>query len=527
MAIDLRPTTSAPPAAAPPWTSRTAQPGTIDDATLRTATRHASLRLADAPQTARLAPVAPTWSQPRRSPALDPSRRLRQLLVVGDGVVGLAFGVVAMMTGFLPLVVAAAGWLLAMLDSTLKATHRELVSVRLPLRAGVAAVAVAAVAAIFSDSVATGRSAVLTLCLGTVSVVGLRVLVRTAPVAAVLGTDEPESILLVGDRRGVAETIRRWSQTGDHDRVVAACLTPDSGSLACVGRASGDIVGDVPVLGGILDAPAAVERTGASVVAVVPGPSLDERSVRELGWSLESSGAELSVVTPLADVAEHRASAAVVGRQLLVRVRHCSPTGYQAWCKGLADRALAGALLLISAPVLAFIAVGIRLDSPGSAFFRQQRVREGGQLFTMFKFRTMHTDAEERKSTVAALNDHADGPLFKMRHDPRATRFGRILRTTSLDELPQLVNVLRGDMSLVGPRPALPSEVAQYDARGHRRLAVKPGITGLWQISGRSNLSWEQSVQLDLAYVDNWRHLVDAGILARTLRAVLRREGAY
>ena len=526
MAIDLRPTTSAPLAAPPLRALRTAQPATIDDATLLAATGQASLRLAPVRQTAGQASSPPTWAQPRRSRPLDPSRRLRQVLVVGDSVVGLAYVAVAVVAGFLPLMVAAVGWLLALLDSNLKASRRDLVNLRLPLRAGVGAVAVAAVAAVFSGSAATGRSAVLTLCLGTLAVVVLRVLVRTAPVAAVLGTDEPESILLVGDRRGVAETIRRWSKTGDHGRVVAACLTPESASLARVGE-SGDTVGDVPVLGGILDATAAVERTGADVVAVVPGPSVDERSVRELGWSLESSGAELSVVTPLADVAEHRASAAVVGRQLLVRVRHCSPAGYQARCKGLADRALAGVLLLISAPLLAFIALAVRLDSTGPGFFRQQRVREGGRLFTMLKFRTMHVDADERKITLAPLNDHGDGPLFKMRHDPRVTRLGRILRATSLDELPQLVNVLRGQMSLVGPRPALPSEVAQYNAQTHRRLAVKPGLTGLWQVSGRSNLSWEQSLQLDLAYVDNWRHMVDIGILARTLRAVLRREGAY
>jgi lipopolysaccharide/colanic/teichoic acid biosynthesis glycosyltransferase len=177
-------------------------------------------------------------------------------------------------------------------------------------------------------------------------------------------------------------------------------------------------------------------------------------------------------------------------------------------------------------PVLAVIAVCIRLDSDGPALFRQQRVREGGRRFTMLKFRTMSVDAEQAKAALTALNDHGNGILFKMRNDPRVTRVGRVLRATSLDELPQLVNVLRGEMSLVGPRPALPSEVALYDETAERRLAVKPGLTGLWQVSGRSNLSWDESLRLDLHYVDNWRHRIDLGILVRTIKTVVRRDGA-
>jgi lipopolysaccharide/colanic/teichoic acid biosynthesis glycosyltransferase len=158
--------------------------------------------------------------------------------------------------------------------------------------------------------------------------------------------------------------------------------------------------------------------------------------------------------------------------------------------------------------------------------FRQDRVGRDGRHFTMLKFRTMHVDADETLQQLAGLNE-SDGVLFKVRLDPRITRLGRILRRYSLDELPQLVNVMRGHMSLVGPRPALPSEVVRYDEDPRRRLAVKPGLTGLWQVSGRSDLSWSDTVRLDLLYVDNWSFSLDLVILCRTVKAVLGHRGAY
>jgi lipopolysaccharide/colanic/teichoic acid biosynthesis glycosyltransferase len=158
--------------------------------------------------------------------------------------------------------------------------------------------------------------------------------------------------------------------------------------------------------------------------------------------------------------------------------------------------------------------------------FRQVRVGRDGREFQIYKFRTMYTDAEARLAEVAHLNE-GDGALFKMRDDPRVTPVGRWLRRFSLDELPQLINVVLGDMSLVGPRPPLPSEVAQYPADMRRRLVVKPGMTGLWQVSGRADLSWEESIRLDLRYVENWSLTMDLVILARTVTAVLRLSGAY
>jgi lipopolysaccharide/colanic/teichoic acid biosynthesis glycosyltransferase len=168
----------------------------------------------------------------------------------------------------------------------------------------------------------------------------------------------------------------------------------------------------------------------------------------------------------------------------------------------------------------------IKLDSRGPVFFRQIRVGRGGEMFRIVKFRTMHTDAEQRVAAMQAENEHT-GVLFKIRKDPRVTRAGRLLRRCSADELPQLFNVLLGQMSLVGPRPPLPGEVDRYPADMRRRLVVKPGMTGLWQVSGRSDLSWEESIRLDLGYVENWSLTVDLVILLRTAMAVMRGSGAY
>jgi len=190
------------------------------------------------------------------------------------------------------------------------------------------------------------------------------------------------------------------------------------------------------------------------------------------------------------------------------------------------DRVGAALLLTAFAPVLAAVALAVRLDSPGPVLFRQVRVGRYGRAFQIYKFRTMHVDAERRLAEVRHLNEQ-DGVLFKIRDDPRVTRVGRYLRRFSLDELPQLFNVLGGTMSLVGPRPPLPREVAAYPADARRRLAVRPGMTGLWQVSGRSDLPWEEAVRLDLRYVENWSLTLDLVILLRTLTAVWRGAGAY
>jgi exopolysaccharide biosynthesis polyprenyl glycosylphosphotransferase len=190
------------------------------------------------------------------------------------------------------------------------------------------------------------------------------------------------------------------------------------------------------------------------------------------------------------------------------------------------DRTLALLLLVLICPLLLVVAAAVKCTSRGPVFFKQHRVGRGQREFLLWKFRTMTADAEAQRARLEALNEH-DGPLFKMRSDPRVTPVGRLLRRWSIDELPQLLNVVRGDMSLVGPRPPLPSEVAGYSTDVRRRLLVKPGVTGLWQVSGRSDLSWEETVRLDLHYVENWSVAFDFLILWKTLGAVFRGRGAY
>jgi exopolysaccharide biosynthesis polyprenyl glycosylphosphotransferase len=205
-------------------------------------------------------------------------------------------------------------------------------------------------------------------------------------------------------------------------------------------------------------------------------------------------------------------------------VEHPELAGARQLVKNVFDRVVAGLLLVLIAPLLLGLALAVRVSSPGPALFRQTRVGRDGRVFTIVKFRTMRQDAERMK--VELVSD-ADGVLFKVRDDPRVTALGALMRRHSLDELPQLINVLFGHMSLVGPRPPLPEEVAQYGDDVRRRLLVRPGLTGLWQVSGRSDLSWEESVRLDLRYVENWSLMLDLQILWKTWSAVARGQGAY
>jgi lipopolysaccharide/colanic/teichoic acid biosynthesis glycosyltransferase len=226
------------------------------------------------------------------------------------------------------------------------------------------------------------------------------------------------------------------------------------------------------------------------------------------------------------DAAPHRVRAQRLGRSTVIEVAAPRRGAVGRLAKGTIDRLVGLALLVCATPALAITMLLIRLDSRGSALFRQVRVGRDGVPFTIYKLRTMHVGAEGQLETLHDQNEGA-GVLFKMHDDPRVTRVGRLLRRTSMDELPQLINVVKGQMSLVGPRPALPCEVAEYDEVERRRLAVKPGMTGLWQVSGRSNLDWETSIALDLDYVDNGRVSDDLLIGLRTVGAVVDARGAY
>jgi lipopolysaccharide/colanic/teichoic acid biosynthesis glycosyltransferase len=216
-----------------------------------------------------------------------------------------------------------------------------------------------------------------------------------------------------------------------------------------------------------------------------------------------------------------------VDGRLIIDVLPRQLKGPKAAIKSGVEWVVAALLSVVIVPAIGVLAVLVRLDSRGPSLFKQTRVGIDGKRFTMFKLRTMCVDAPQRQVELAGQGEHGDNGLFKMRNDPRMTRLGKILRRTSLDELPQIFNVLRGDMTLIGPRPGLPHELARYDDWSCRRLDVKPGMTGLWQVSGRADLSWEESVHLDLEYVDNWDPVLDLTIAARTVGAVVTTKGAY
>jgi exopolysaccharide biosynthesis polyprenyl glycosylphosphotransferase len=264
-----------------------------------------------------------------------------------------------------------------------------------------------------------------------------------------------------------------------------------------------------------------VQAVGVIVAATATTLDISNRLVREL----TNDGIHVELSSALRDVASSRLTVRPFGRYPVVYVEPVHRSGWRTSAKRAFDVAaatfgLAGASLLILV-----VAVAVRIDSPGPVLFRQVRVGRNGKPFKVVKFRTMVEDAEELVIDLRDLNE-ADGPLFKISADPRVTRVGAVLRRFSIDELPQLWNVIRGDMSLVGPRPAIPSEVEGWLPELHERLRVKPGMTGMWQVNGRSAASWDDYVRLDLYYVDNWSLTTDLAILAKTVPAVLTSRGA-
>ncbi|GAA5109393.1 hypothetical protein GCM10023339_09420 [Alloalcanivorax gelatiniphagus] len=297
---------------------------------------------------------------------------------------------------------------------------------------------------------------------------------------------------------------------------------------ACVSRPPGDPDGfaEAEVHVGVADTVEVARAHQVDAVLLLPGPELPAAVLRRLQWQAPAAGLHVYLGTGLLDVSPSRMSVVQGAGLDLLHVRHATLDGPSVWVKTILDRVLAALGLLALMPLLLVVGLAIRLDSSGPAIFRQTRVGRFGDEFTMFKFRTMSTTAEQQKQELSEDNE-CDYILFKVRADPRITRIGQFLRRYSVDEVPQLWNVVRGDMSLIGPRPALPGEVERYDFDPRRRLAVRPGLTGLWQVSGRSDLSWEESVRLDVRYVDNWSLGLDFAVLRRTVRAVVGHRGAY
>jgi len=328
-----------------------------------------------------------------------------------------------------------------------------------------------------------------------------------------------QKVLVVGRADATVAMIEMLDHEPQHGLVAVGACVPSVGPQV-------SHVHGVPVVGDPGDILAAVDELKVHVVAVVSHPDLSGQSLRRLAWSLEERGVELVVSPGIVEVAGPRLSIRPVAELSLLHLEQPTIHGGRMILKTAFDRVGGCIFLLLAAPLMLLIALAVRLSGPGPVLFRQTRIGVDGQEFRMLKFRSMVQDAEQRRPALAA-HDEGNGVLFKMRRDPRVTRIGVVLRRFSLDELPQLLNIVRGDMSLVGPRPPLPEEVAVYSDDAVRRLRVRPGLTGLWQVSGRSDLSWEESLRLDLRYVDNWSLAMDLSILWRTGRAVMRGAGAY
>jgi exopolysaccharide biosynthesis polyprenyl glycosylphosphotransferase len=329
-------------------------------------------------------------------------------------------------------------------------------------------------------------------------------------------------VLLVGSRASVEAIGRELVRTPAAGyTVVGACIPGDIG-----GYLFDD--GTIPVSSHLDYLHAAIEATAADTVVITSSDELPPDRIRELSWSLEPGRQHLVLAPSLTDIGGPRIHMRPVAGLPLIHVEIPQYEGLKRFSKRAFDLAASAVIIAILSPVLLAVAIAVKLGSEGPVLFRQERVGLSGNPFKMLKFRSMVADAEMQLAALQ-FNERAEGNvvMFKMRNDPRITRLGRTLRRFSLDELPQLFNVFVGSMSLVGPRPPLDREVAVYENRAHRRFLVKPGITGPWQVGGRSNLSWEDTVRLDLYYVENWSLTGDLVILFRTARAVFAREGAY
>jgi len=324
------------------------------------------------------------------------------------------------------------------------------------------------------------------------------------------------NVVAVGHELAVANLITELERDRYYGlAVVGACVVRPGECVEVVG---------VPIYGGLDDITAAVKAYGADSVAVLTCPEMGGVRLRSLAWDLEKTGTDLFVSPALLDVTGPRTTVRPTAGFSLVHVDHPQLVGVRLMLKGLFDRCAAAAALIMLAPVMGILAAAIWLHDRGPALCTQVRVGKNGHIFRIFKFRTVAVDAKQREEQRPVGHD-GNSVLLKLREDPPVTTVGAQLLRWSADELPQLFNVFLGHMSLVGPRPALPDEAAMYAEHVRRRLAVKPGLTGLWYVSGRPDLSWEESLQLDLRYVENWSFALDLQILWRTIRALLRRSG--
>lgn len=332
------------------------------------------------------------------------------------------------------------------------------------------------------------------------------------------------AVLAIGDRDAALHlAVELNSNAMDGYHVVGVCIpgygAPRAETMAVAGH-------EIPIVGGESFALQAIRLWGADTVAVAGTGQFGIQSLRKFIWELEPMGVDLMVCPGVLDVALSRLVMRPVAGLPLLQIEKPQYRGAKRFQKRAFDSCFALVALTASLPILIIVALLIKLTSRGPVFYCSERIGIDAQPFSMLKFRTMVQGADQQFESLLAKNE-SDGLLFKIREDPRVTPVGRVLRRFSLDELPQFINVLRREMSVVGPRPPMRREVEAYDCDVLRRLLVKPGVTGLWQVSGRSDLSWDRSVRLDLAYVDNWSMVGDILIIGKTLRAVLQRKGAY
>ncbi|MFC7755220.1 sugar transferase [Tsukamurella soli] len=321
--------------------------------------------------------------------------------------------------------------------------------------------------------------------------------------------------------RATSAALLRAPESGT--RIVGVCV-PDADAREHTSVQIDDT--EIPVVGTDHEILAALDATGATAVALTATDSLGPGDLRRLIWELEERDVELIVTPGVVDIAGHRIVFQSVGDMPMLHIARPQHAHADSLAKRAFDVAFSAGALLAMSPVLIAAAIAVKFTSPGPVFYNAERIGENGEPFTMHKFRSMYIDADQRLAELEAQSE-GNGVLFKMRNDPRITPVGGFLRRYSLDELPQFINVLKGEMSVVGPRPALRREVEQYSTVMQRRLLVKPGVTGAWQVNGRSDLSWNESIRLDIGYVENWSLARDVGIVLKTVRAVVASDGAY
>jgi exopolysaccharide biosynthesis polyprenyl glycosylphosphotransferase len=383
---------------------------------------------------------------------------------------------------------------------------------------------VAIVAYVFQLDVARGYVGTA-LPLGIVLLVLVRWILRTRLVHQRCRGHAVRRVVLLGGPSAVQHLHRSLQEAPGAGYQAVAAILPGF-SLQSPAGEEGLPLAVASVSRKVKDIVKVLEDYEADALAISSGANLKTRTLRELGWELADRRISQIMAPALTDIAGPRIHTQPVAGLSLIHVSTPRLAGPEAFAKRAFDIIASAALMLLISPLFLVVAVLVKVDDPGPAFFHQKRVGRDGRMFHMHKFRSMVVDAEARLAKLRAQNEGA-GVLFKMKEDPRITKIGAFIRRYSIDELPQLWNVLVGEMSLVGPRPPLPDEVMEYEGHVNRRLLVKPGITGLWQVSGRSDLSWEESVRLDLYYVENWSILQDLLILARTAKAVVAKDGAY